>query len=131
MSILTNILEKKQSGEIKSVNEKIYKSERLGEEIVIRKKPLSEFLDILRESEESGNDVVAMNYMIHAFCPMFQDPDGVKATMEYYENQGIQVGSPRDLPEFVFESDMGEMGDILELISSFYNVGDLEDDIKN
>lgn len=131
MSTLTNILEKRQSGEIKTKTEATYFSERLQEEIKIVKKPLSEFMALLQETQESNNQVMAMNYMIYTFCPMFKDPDGVKATMEYYENQGIIIPSPRELPEYVFDSDMGEMGAILEIISDFYNVDELGEDIKN
>lgn len=131
MSTLLNIMEKKQSGEIKVKEEEIYTSKMLGEDIVVRKRPLSEFMEILQEAQ-SENEIQAMNYMIHAFCPMFQDPDGVKATMEYYENdKGVKIGSPRDLPEYVFESNMKEMGDIVEIISSFYDVDEVGEDIKN
>lgn len=126
MSILTNVIEKKQSGEIKVDDERVYKSELLGEDILIKKKPLSEFMDILSDAQEEGNEIVMMNHMIHAFCPMFQDPDGVKAAVEFYG-----AATPRDLPELVFESNMSELGEILEIIMSFYDMESLDDDIKN
>lgn len=133
MSTLMNIVNKKKAGEIKTVNEIAVYSELLDEDIKIVKKPLSVYMDIMSKHDAIDGEnvnmsamVPMMNELIFEFCPMFKEPDANKAAMEIYE-----VNTPRDLPEAVFENNIGEMTKIFESINSLYDMNTLDEDIKN
>lgn len=133
MSILKNIVDKKNKGEIKAVTVKTYFSEVVGEEIEFKKLPLSEYLKMV-EGIDSGSATTAdiipmMNEMIFNFATMFRDRDSVEAAMSVY----TEAETPMDLPEFIFEGNMSELSEMMEVINSFYD-GEVEkarDDIKN
>lgn len=133
MSTLMNIVNKKKAGEIKTVDEIMVYSEMLGEDIKVVKKPVSQYMDILsRHNISVGEDVnfsgfiPMLNEMIFEFCPMFKEPDAVKMAREVYG-----AGSPKELPELVFEGNVGEMSKIFEAINGLYNLDKMDEDIKN
>lgn len=133
MSTLMNIVNKKKAGEIKTVTGTTVYSKLLDEEIEIVKQPISNYMNIMAKHDAiDGEDVnisamiPMMNELIFEFCPMFKEPDANKAAMEIY-----QVHTPKELPEAVFESNIGEMTKVFEAITGLYDMEALDEDIKN
>lgn len=133
MSTLMNIINKKKAGEIKTIDELTVYSEMLGEDIKIVKKPVSQYMNILSKHDVAvGEDtsfsgfIPMLNEMIYEFCPMFKEPDAVKMAREIYG-----ANTPKELPELIFEGNVGEMSKIFEAINSLYNLDEMDEDIKN
>lgn len=133
MTILKNIVDKKNKGDIKVETHKYYESKIVGEKIEFKKIPLSAFLQLTSEYDldnmKTSDMVPMLNDMIFNFATMFRDPEGVEMALNTY----TEASTPKELPEFIFEGNMDEMTDMFELIQSFYE-GEVEkarDDIKN
>lgn len=132
MSTLKNILKKKQAGEIKSLTEQVYWSEYLQEEIVLKKRTASLFFDIMVKHDVTdagelvNSPMPLLNELIFTHAEMFEDKKTLKEAMDFHG-----ISEPLLLPEMVFDSNVSEMSDIIELISDFYDTGEMGEDIKN
>jgi len=120
---LADIIAKKKQGQMDKFQVKYYYSKLLDMDVEIRKIPLGQYMELISEVEE-GNTIDGMNKLIYECCPMFKE--NTKEAMEVYE-----VAVPTDLPSAVFEDQLNELNDILEIINSFYGIDKMDAEIKN
>ncbi|QOR36653.1 hypothetical protein IMX26_07560 [Clostridium sp. 'deep sea'] len=124
---LTEILARKQQGELNKLRIKTYFSKTLNMEIEIKKIPLNQFMEIAENNENLGS-IEGMNRLLYHMCPMFCNApaDEVKQALQLYN-----VGEATDLPSVMLEDNIGEMADIVNIANSFYGLEQLEDLVKN
>ena len=124
---LSEILARKQQGDLNKLSVKTYHSKTLNMNIEIRKIPLNKFMDLAENNENLGS-IEGMNRLIYHMCPMFCNAPAaeVKKAMQVYE-----VGEATDLPSAMLEDNIGEMADIVNIANSFYGLEQLEDLVKN
>lgn len=122
---LADIIAKKKQGQMDKLQVKYYYSKLLDMDVEIRKIPLGQYMELISEVEE-GNTIDGMNKLIYECCPMFHDKEYIKEAMELY---GVSV--PTDLPSAVFEDQLNELNDIVEIINSFYGIDKMDAEIKN
>lgn len=120
---LADIIARKKQGKMDTLQVAHYDSETLGMQVEIRKIPLGRFMELTQEVEE-GNLLEGMNKILFECCPIFKED--TKEAMEIYD-----VSVPTDLPSAVFEDQMNEMNEILELINGFYGMKNLDKEVKN
>lgn len=120
---LTDIIARRKQGKMDKLQVKNYYSETLDMDIEIRKIPLSKYMNMV-ENVEDSESIEGMNKIIYECCPMFKED--VKEAIEVYE-----VAEPTDLPSAVLEEQLNEMKDIIEIVNSFYGLDKISDDIKN
>lgn len=124
---LAEIIAKRDQSKSDKLQVKYYESKTLGTDIEIRKQPLKRYMELSENASEDETDSIdGMNAMIYEFCPLFKTD--VKQAMEIYG-----VAEPTDLPSAVFEDQINEMMEIIDVINSIYGLEDKDKDkeIKN
>lgn len=127
---LAEIIAKKKQGKMDKFEVAYYDSKVLGGRVEVRKIPLKRFYEI----QDTGGDeeyLDSISMILFESMPMFKE--NTKEAMEVYD---VSVAS--DLPLAVFEDNIGEMTEIVEMVNKFYGIeGDetvadkMEEEVKN
>lgn len=123
---LEDLINRKSQGKLDKLQVKFYNSKELGGEIEIRKIPLKRYMGLMDgvNSENMEENLEFMCQVVFECCPIFNQNS--KQLMEAYE-----CAEPTEIPLVVLNDNMGELGEITEIINNFYGLDKVQDTVKN